>query len=120
MAIAVILACILAGLAALVGVCIQAVRHGPKYAWGWPLLPLGALLMFGLIPATIGYLERVWSLSNPTLWGLVATGLLGVWCQVAGWRSILHPPPRPGHCPECGYDLQNLGRCPECGRAPAA
>ena len=46
MIVALILACILAALAALAGIGIQALRHGHRFMLRWLLLPLGAVLTF--------------------------------------------------------------------------
>lgn len=45
--------------------------------------------------------------------GLVATSLLFLLAFF-----LPQPPPAPGHCAHCGYDLtgNTSGRCPECGR----
>ena len=69
--------------------------------------------MFGPPPATVvgTVYARIWTVVLP-LWiplAVVAlpTGLL--W-----WRTR---PPKPGHCPHCGYNLTGnvSGVCPECG-----
>lgn len=73
--------------------------------------------------------ERAWwpgtesPLRRATYWILllaagVATGY--VWILLLAfilWTRS--PPPRPGYCRECGFDLRSgHERCPECGRPP--
>lgn len=114
--VAVILVCILAGLVALVGIGVQAVRHGSRIMWRWLLLPLGAFLTFAFIPASIGFAEGAWDARDPRLWSAVSLGLLGVLFQVLGWRAVLQPRLSPTQCPGCAYPTEGLTRCPECGR----
>jgi len=114
--VAVILACVLAGLFALAGIGVQAVRHGSRLVWQWLLLPLGALLIFAFIPASIGFAEGVWSAGAPRLWTTVGLGSTGVLCQILGWRAVLWPRLRKTQCPGCEYPTDGLSRCPECGR----
>jgi hypothetical protein len=78
--VAVILGCMLAGLSALAGIGAQAIRHGSRLVWQWLLLPLGALLTFAFIPASIGFAEGVWSAGDPRLWAAVGLGSAGVLC----------------------------------------
>ncbi len=112
----VILLCLFAGLAALIGVGVQALRHGERWMWGWLLLPAGAIMMLGgFAPASIGLAEGAWTGSSVGLWCALAVGTVGVAFQVLGWRAVLRPPLGAGHCLACGYDLAGLERCPECG-----
>lgn len=112
----VILLCLLASLAALVGCGVQALRHGSRRMWAWLLLPAGSLLMLaGFAPASIGVAERTWNSSSVGLWIAMFIGTVGVVFQILGWRAVLRPRLGPGHCQECGYDLAGLDRCPECG-----
>lgn len=112
----VILACILCGLGALVGMGVQALRHGERLAWRWLLLPIGVLLTFAFVPAIIGLAEGVWGAADVQVWLAVAVGLAGAVCQALGWLAVLRPRLRPGQCPACEYDARGLPRCPECGR----
>ncbi len=116
----VIMLCLLAGLAALVGIGVQAIRHGARRVWTWLLLPLGGLLVFAFIPASIGFAEGVWGVRSPVLWLLLSVGTIGVACQVFGWRAVLRPRLGPTQCTECGYDTAGLDGCPECGRRAGA
>lgn len=113
--IAVILACIVSAMAALIGVGVQALRHGPRLVWGWLALPLGALLTFAFIPASIGLAEKTWGAASIALWLTLATGTAGIVLQVIGWRAVLRTPLRPTQCPVCEYERGALVRCPECG-----
>lgn len=114
-AILLILLCVLSGVAALFGIAIEAFRHRDLRGRKWLLLPLGVLLSFALVVARIGFAERVWGATHPMLLLMVALGVIGVACQVAGWRAILRPRLGPPQCVKCGYDLKGLSGCPECG-----
>jgi hypothetical protein len=116
LSVAVILGCILAGLIAVVGIGVQAMRHGPRLVWRWLLLPLGAFLSFAFIPASVAFAEGVWGADNPRLWVAVSLGSVGVLFQILGWRAVLRPRLRPAQCPGCEYHMDGLSRCPECGR----
>ncbi|MBL8963406.1 MAG: hypothetical protein KF787_00845 [Phycisphaeraceae bacterium] len=118
----VILLCIAAGLAAIIGIAIQAFRHGGRLAWRWLLLPIGVLLSFAFIPASIGFAEGVWKTGHLELWMTIGVGSVGVLFQVLGWRAALRPRLSKGQCPACEYAIEGLSRCPECGRpcSPAA
>lgn len=115
--VAVILACIIAGLGAIIGVGVQALRHGSRTTWRWLLLPVGALLTFGFIPASIGHAEKVWGITDPRLLLCLAVGCVGLAAQFTGWRAVLRPRLRAGQCPRCEYEAKGLSPCPECGRA---
>lgn len=112
----VILLCIVAGLAAIIGIAIQAYRHRGRVTWRWLLLPIGVLLAFALVSASIGFAEGVWKAGNPRLWVAIGVGSVGVLFQVLGWRAVLRPRLRKGQCPACEYAVEGLARCPECGR----
>ncbi|MDP1663295.1 MAG: hypothetical protein Q8L55_15390 [Phycisphaerales bacterium] len=117
--IAVILSCILTGLAACFGIAVQMLRHGTRQMLGWLWLPIGALLTFAFIPASIGYAEGVWTggagWGDWRLWTTLSLGLLGLLGQFMGWHHILRPRLRKSQCPACEYEVGALPRCPECG-----
>lgn len=114
-----ILLCVLSGVAALFGIAIQALRHRDLRGKKWLLLPLGVLFSFPLVVARIGFAEGVWGTTHPMFLLLVAVGVIGVACQVAGWRAILRPRLGPSQCLNCGYDMKGLPGCPECGEGRA-
>jgi hypothetical protein len=111
-----IFACVLSGLASLVGLGLQVMRHGIRAPWSWLLLPSGALFTLALIPASIGFAEGVWTPADWRLWVTVSFGLLGVLGQILGWRGVLQPRLRPSQCSACEYEMGGAARCTECGR----
>lgn len=115
--IAILIACILSGLAALVGIGVQAIRHGVRGSWSWLMLPIGALLSFSLVSAAIGFAEGVWLWSDWRLWAFGGFGLVGLLGQVLGWKCVLRPRLRASQCPACEYEVGAMPRCPECGRS---
>lgn len=113
--VAVILACILTGIASVVGIGIRASRRGIRPIRSWLPLPIGALLTFAFIPAVVGLAEGVWTAGDLRLWAAVGIGSAGVVGQIVGWRAVLQHAVRPGQCSACEYELGGSARCPECG-----
>jgi hypothetical protein len=98
--------------------------HAKRYGWGWGLPARWqgwAVLVtwFVIVVAASPFL----ALRNTVLFFvflLVMVAVLIAICYAKGepphWRW---GPPRPGHCPSCGYDLRATpDRCPECGAEP--
>lgn len=66
-----------------------------------------------------------WSMTSPGYWGMMLLFHLAVagvapcalLCGVVYLRNRFWPPPAPGHCRFCGYNLHGAvsPRCPECG-----
>lgn len=117
LSVGVILTCIFAGLAAMVGIGVQALRHGHRPQWRWLMLPSGVIMSFALIPAVVGFAEGVWRLTDWRVVTFASVGFGGLLFQALGWRAVLRPRLRLGQCPTCGYDAGSFSPCPECGRS---
>lgn len=116
----VILVCLLAALAALLGCGVGLWRHWSRPSLSDLFLPAGAILTLAFIPAVIGHAEGVFTPAGPALWMLGLVGGLGILFHILGWRAALRQRALPSACPHCGYDCRGLPRsqtlCPECGR----
>jgi hypothetical protein len=116
--IAVVLVWMLVCVGTVAALVIQVVRHRIAKI-GWALLcPLGAMLAFGLVSASIGAAEGVWSATGTgaaKFWLAMGIGLVGLLLQTIGWRVVLRTRLAAHQCQRCGYELGTLSQCPECG-----
>jgi hypothetical protein len=95
---------------------IAAARRGIRAMCVALTAPLGAIMCFGFVSATIGIVEGPWTLDSLAFWLAVALGLAGVVLIWVGWRAALRPRFARAACQQCGHQLlPGAALCTECG-----
>jgi hypothetical protein len=91
--------------------CLTAVLAGNFYWSASAGSPAGEHVLFGrVLPGPLGWF--LWIAIKPALLVALVGAAWSLYRFVKTWRTG----PRPGLCPQCGYDLRaSPERCPECG-----